>query len=756
MRVLGPVEQLDAQPHSAALLPDLLDHTHLEGVGRVVVVALDVATLAVVLGEELLVHIGLLLDPLHLLLLLLPDLEPSASWLQVECVTGPDGGATPGEAGVAAVHRLAHQLRLVPGLPSRHHAAHGAVHRRRHALGPRRQRLPVLEPRGTVVPEAAPEGDAVVRLLLAGVRAAELAPLLHPGLSQHLHRALPVHREQRLVLAVVDQEELRGVGRVAEHGVRAAAEPDHVDRGAVAPVVELGDGGHIEGDGGVGGRDEHGVAQRHLQLAVQQGAGVVGAPPLHHALAAPLHLLVHLLRSLLLLALRVGRQQRLGLLHLLLGLVLRRLHLLALPLLAGLLRLAVAAKLGHILTVLAHAALLPEAVVAQAAPLAPLLPPLLLALRLLRHLLGEYSVKDPAHQRRHARRAPLRHLLLLLLDAQLLPDAELDTGQLDDVLHGRHLHQLHLVLVPGLLVAEHLVDHEVGVPEEDLVGELLEALGRHHGAQVVEQVLVFHVWPVLHVPAALQELDHVLGQEHLLLHHPVEGRVDLAGLHQVVLGVAGAEDGERLLAAVEARVAPGVDGAAVEHGHAVLRAGVLAGKVLQVPGEVQELVLVDDAGVEGRHVALLVVHGIAGDLVLRQPLLVPAVLEQAQPLVRDPDELLHRAVGVAEVGHGVGAVHQLPTRLAPLDRRPRLLGHHHLAPLPLRLLLPLQPLLWHLLPCTALPLLLPPSLLLEHVHDRGLVLGLPGAASPRRRVATSFHLRLILLISLAELRTIVF
>ena len=41
------------------------------------------------------------------------------------------------------------------------------------------------------------------------------------------------------------------------------------------------------------------------------------------------------------------------------------------------------------------------------------------------------------------------------------------------------------------------------------------------------------------------------------------GRTHLAGLHEVVLGVASGEDSQRLLPSVEASVRPGVDGTAV-------------------------------------------------------------------------------------------------------------------------------------------------------------------------------------------------
>merc|ERR1719204_1947488 len=147
-------------------------------------------------------------------------------------------------------------------------------------------------------------------------------------------------------------------------------------------------------------------------------------------------------------------------------------HLLLLflpPFHTSLLALPIAAKLGHVLTVLANATIHPHAVVAQAAPLASLLAtfPLTILLRglLSGHLLCKDRVEGVPHQGGHAGGAPLRHLLLLLLDDQLLPHAKLDSSQRNDGLHGRHVHELLLVIVASLLIAEHLVHHEIGVAD---------------------------------------------------------------------------------------------------------------------------------------------------------------------------------------------------------------------------------------------------------------------------------------------------
>jgi len=147
--------------------------------------------------------------------------------------------------------------------------------------------------------------------------------------------------------------------------------------------------------------------------------------------------------------------------------------------------------------------------------------------------------------------------------------------------------------------------------------------------------------------------------------------------------------------------------------------------VLEVAGEVDELVLVNDTSVKGNHMTLLVINGIAGQLVLGQGVIVSIhiIFKQTEPLVHNANKLLNSRVGMAKVGEGL--LNQLPAGGASLYFW--LLRRHHnlltqLGSLALALLHPLPWLLLLLL--TTLPLFhcLLCWCLLEHVHHRDLSL----------------------------------
>ena len=76
----------------------------------------------------------------------------------------------------------------------------------------------------------------------------------------HLDMALLPDTEQRLVLALVDLEQLRRVAGFAQHGVAAPGEPLDVTRGSIRALEELAHGAHVQGGLRVGRRDEDRVA----------------------------------------------------------------------------------------------------------------------------------------------------------------------------------------------------------------------------------------------------------------------------------------------------------------------------------------------------------------------------------------------------------------------------------------------------------------------------------------------------------------
>ena len=165
---------------------------------------------------------------------------------------------------------------------------------------------------------------------------------------------------------------------------------------------------------------------------------------------------------------------------------------------------------------------------------------------------------------------------------------------------------------------------------------------------MVHQVFVLNLLVVL--GALVEVLDDGLGDEGLLVDILHERSIHIARLHDVVLREGCSEAGQWLLPSIEPGDPPSgnnnvdiedksntennedlrIDRSTIEYRDSTLNPRVFAGEVLEISREEDLLVLLDEVGVEGHDVTLLVVHREVGELVLHRGLLpvVAAILEQ--------------------------------------------------------------------------------------------------------------------------------